>query len=285
MLPFRLQVRWELVQSKSEKALPAQSFVEFGRNSRIYIQKKDEEGLKSLIVFQQGESDWPFSAGEDSQNFIFARRARIQSRGLPAESWLMLENGAFISHQSYPDRDQFVSFEKAVARIDFEGAEKLKKRLSKQAQSAQLAALVKMIRQPAEPPDPSKSKSGIGQRDQARIELGQRTSQTLACLLLALWGIGLGIKPPRTGRTVSYLLGAASGFGYYYLNVAFKALALKKMMPIELALLSPSILIVLSGAWLLRQRMAGKEPLNFLYQLGENLRRKFAEKKKNENPR
>jgi len=272
-------VRWELLQSKSEKALPTQTFVEFGKDSDIYIQSKDEHGLKNLIIFQEGGSDWPFSAGGQSQNFIFAGRGRITNKPGAAESYVLLENGAFISHQESPELDQHVQFAKAIARVDFEGGEKLQKRLQRQMQSTDLARLIAVMRVPKVKSKPG-AKSGGGIFRDARIELSQRMSQVLACLLLMLWGMGLGIKPPRTSRTVSYLLGALAGFGFYYLNVISKALALKQMMPIEPALFSPCLLILLSGLWLMAERMRGREPLISLYQLDEYLRQRRAEPKR-----
>jgi len=274
-------VRWRLLQNKSETALPTQTFVEFSRDSQIYIQSKDEEGLKNLIIFQKGQSNWPFGAGADSVNFIFTRRARIQNQPGEAVSTLLLENGSFISHQSSPELDQFVKFDKTVARVDFEGVESLQKRLKRQVKAADIERLIDIIDTPIDEllRDKDNIKHGITLAEDARVELSQRVSQILACLLLALWGIGLGIKPPRTSRTISMVLGAVSGFGFYYLNVLFKALALKKLMPLELAIFSPLILVCLSGAWLVEQRLKGKEPLNFLYQLDERIRQLRAEKK------
>jgi lipopolysaccharide export LptBFGC system permease protein LptF len=163
--------------------------------------------------------------------------------------------------------------------MDLEGAEQLNKRLQRQMQSQEIAQLVEIIKNPPKMKDKDSIKFGITILEDARIEFSQRISQILACLLLTLWGIGLGIKPPRTSRTVSYLVGATAGFGFYYLNVFFKALALKKMMSIEIALFSPTILILLSGAWLLQERRHGKEPLGFLYQFDEYVRHLRAEKK------
>ena len=40
-------------------------------------------------------------------------------------------------------------------------------------------------------------KFGISVTEDARIELSQRISQILSCLLLALWGIGLAATDPR----------------------------------------------------------------------------------------
>jgi len=274
-------VKWQLVQSKSEQAIPTQTFVDFAHDSQIYIQDKDENGLKNLIIFSQGESDVPLGGNEIGSNFIFAKRARIENQAEKAESRLRLDNGVFISHADKPDQDQFVSFEKAVARLDFEGADKLTTRLKRQLYTADIFQLVSIIQKPGQLKLKKKDivKFGISVTEDARIELSQRISQILSCLLLALWGIGLGIKPPRTNRTISYILGALAGFGFYYMNVFFKALALKKYMPIEPALFSPVVLILLTGAWLMQQRMKGREPLSFLYNLDEYLRQKRAEKK------
>jgi len=273
-------IRWDLVETKSEQALPTQTFVDFSGDSQIYIQDKTEQGLEKLIIIQTGESDWPFSGSADSRNIIFANRARIENHPEKLESRLLLENGAFISHQDQPELDQFVQFEKAAARIDIGGAERLKDRLAHQVRSSSTGRLLtitkdhELTRQ-----DKWGNKTRVTLVEDARIELNQRISQVLSCLLLGLWGLGLGIKPPRTSRTVSYILGASAGFGFYYLNVLFTALAFKKMLPIEMALFSPSILILLSGAWLLRERLQGREPLNFLYQLDQYVRQRRTEKK------
>jgi lipopolysaccharide export system permease protein len=267
-------VRWELVQAKSEKALPTQLFVDFGNDSQIYVQRKDEQGLYNLIIYRKGKSDTPFADAKDGENLVFAKQARIQSQAQSSQSILALQNGVFIAHQENPRTDQFTQFENALARIDFGDLDALNKRLGRDAAVSTFPELISKLKKPEDASDLEKDKDikGLRYKEMLLLEICQRVNQVLACLLLSLWGLGLGVKPPRTSRTASYILGLGAGFTFYYLNVLFKALALKRMMPIELAMFSPSILIFITGGTLVLLRMQGKEPLNFIYQLDENIR-------------
>jgi len=279
-------LKWELIQAKSEKAIPTQRFIEFSEDSLIYVQEKNPHGLEKVIIYKgkYGEGIMGKSGGKES-GIIFAKRARILEEGENNKSLLYLKNGVFISHQSEPEVDQFIQFEKGYAKINFADIEELRKKLRTQLTTLSFPDLIDSYLYP----DQKLTGAKQGQKDkkkkyelsfdkQLRIELTQRMSQVLSALLLSLWGIGLGVKPPRTSRTISYVLGVLAGFGYYYLNVLFKALALKKILPIEIALWSPALLVLLSGAVLVRLRMKGREPLNFLYQADEYFRQWRIEK-------
>jgi len=277
-------LRWELIQAKSEKAIPTQRFMDFSQDTKIYVQNKDASGLKNVIIYKGKYGEGFFEKGKQSQGVIFAQKARILSQPGKNERVLYLRKGVSISHQKKPEVDQFVQFEKAYARLDFTDIEELEQKLRTEMTTANFPDLLDMLINVNEfkpkGKEEKKDQKELSFSKQIRIELIQRLSQVLSAVLLSLWGIGLGIKPPRTSRTISYVLGVTAGFGYYYFNVLFKALALKKFLPVEIALWSPALLVLVTGAWLMRKRLAGSEPLNFLYQADEYFRQwRLARKK------
>jgi len=237
--------RLNLVQTKSEKALPIGQLVQFSKDSQIYIQSKDSFGLHNLMLYQEGKEAILAEAQDSTRTIIFAQRARIQAPSQIPQNWLLLEKGIIVNYQAQPELDQFIEFEQAIARLDLGDIEKQKEKFASRLGDTNFFQLIKRLYQSymilrltnsAESGEVHKRWDEIRG---IRIEIAERLNQILVCLFFPLWGIGLGIKPPRTSKTVSYVLAGIAGFGYYYFEILCKILVLRKVLPIELTLTVP----------------------------------------------
>ena len=279
LIKFRL-LRFELVQAKSEQALPTQRFIQFGEESWIYVQSKDEAGLGNLILFQRSSQEL---MGLEGETLVFAQKGRIRNIKERAESWLSLKNGVVLARDKNNRSEIFFQFEKARLKLSLESEEVIRS-VRRALETKTLPELFKTWKKRFSGKKLHLSKKAREYKKQLLVEIHQRLAQVASCVLLFLWGVGLGIKPPRSSRTVSYLLGIVGGFSYYYLNVIFKALALKGNLNPAFSLWLPVLVILLTGGGLVWARAKGREPLEFIYQFDLYFK-EWLSRRKNENLR
>lgn len=86
---------------------------------------------------------------------------------------------------------------------------------------------------------------------EARIELHQRLALPLACVLLAVVGVALGVSSRKAGKSSSIVLTVFLAFLYYMSLVSLIGLARQRTLPAALAVWAPNILFTLAGIVLL----------------------------------
>ena len=96
-------------------------------------------------------------------------------------------------------------------------------------------------------------------RIEATIELDQRFALPVACLMLALVGIPLGVATRKGGKSASYVIAVFLGFFCYYLaSVALVNVAKQKGLPVPVAIWLPDVVFGLAGAiFLVRMERPG----------------------------
>jgi LPS export ABC transporter permease LptG/LPS export ABC transporter permease LptF len=82
---------------------------------------------------------------------------------------------------------------------------------------------------------------------EARIELHQRLALPLACILLAVVGVALGVSSRKAGKSSSIVLTVFLAFLYYMGLVSLIGLARQRTLPAGLAVWTPNILFTLTG--------------------------------------
>ncbi len=85
----------------------------------------------------------------------------------------------------------------------------------------------------------------------ALIELHQRLALPLACFLLAMVGLPLGISQRKAGKSVSFVLTVLLAFLYYMSFISLVGLARQGTLPVEVAVWLPNVLFGLTGLILL----------------------------------
>ncbi len=89
---------------------------------------------------------------------------------------------------------------------------------------------------------------------EARIELHQRLALPLACLLLALLGVPLGVSTRAGGKSSAFVLTVMVAFLYYMALVSLIGMAKQERLPVEVAVWSPNIVLSLLGLALIRRQ-------------------------------
>ncbi|MEX2262580.1 MAG: LptF/LptG family permease [Bryobacteraceae bacterium] len=94
----------------------------------------------------------------------------------------------------------------------------------------------------------------------ARIELHRRLALPLACLMLALVGMSLGISSRKGGKSAGYVMGIFLAFFCYHLAfISLTGVARQRTLPVEVALWIPNAAFALAGiVMLLRLERPGE---------------------------
>jgi LPS export ABC transporter permease LptG/LPS export ABC transporter permease LptF len=83
---------------------------------------------------------------------------------------------------------------------------------------------------------------------EARIELHRRLALPVACLVLALVGIPLGVSSRKGGKSGGYVTAVFLAFFCYYLAfISLVGLARQRALPVELALWLPNMVFAVAG--------------------------------------
>ncbi len=85
----------------------------------------------------------------------------------------------------------------------------------------------------------------------ASIELNQRFALPLACLLLALVGIPLGVSSRKGGKSAAFVLTVILAFAYYLGYITLLGLAKKGSLPVPVAAWAPNFVFAIAGIILL----------------------------------
>ncbi|MBV9403794.1 MAG: LptF/LptG family permease, partial [Acidobacteriaceae bacterium] len=81
----------------------------------------------------------------------------------------------------------------------------------------------------------------------AAIELHQRFALPMACMLLALVGIPLGVSSRKGGKSAAFLLTVALAFLYYLGFITLIGLARKGSLPVPVAVWTPDFVFLVAG--------------------------------------
>jgi LPS export ABC transporter permease LptG/LPS export ABC transporter permease LptF len=110
-----------------------------------------------------------------------------------------------------------------------------------------------------------------------RIELHRRFALPVACLMLALVGIPLGIATRKGGKSAGYVIGLFLAFFCYYLGfITLIGLAKQHTLPVPVAVWLPDVVFGIAGVIFLArmERPGDRDLLGSFQSLVESLKRK-----------
>lgn len=105
------------------------------------------------------------------------------------------------------------------------------------------------------------------------IELQKRFAFPVACLVLMLVGVPLGLYSKRGGKGAGFVLTIALVFIYYFLSSTGTALARQNKLPVVVGVWLVNVLFAAGGIFLLRQMSTGGATLAAIASLGGWLKR------------
>jgi LPS export ABC transporter permease LptG len=80
-----------------------------------------------------------------------------------------------------------------------------------------------------------------------RIEIQKRLSLPMACILLALVGIPLGVSTRRASKSAAFVMTLAVAFAYYMGQIGMMNVARQGRVPVELAVWMPNLVFAVIG--------------------------------------
>jgi len=86
---------------------------------------------------------------------------------------------------------------------------------------------------------------------EARIELHRRFALPMACLLLAITGIPLGVSSKKAGKSGAFVVTVALAFVYYMAFISLSKLAQQGRIPVPVGVWLPNLAFALLGSGLL----------------------------------
>ena len=117
----------------------------------------------------------------------------------------------------------------------------------------------------------------------AAIELHQRFALPLACVLLSLVGIPLGISSRKGGKSAAFVLTVLVAFVYYLSFITLIGLAKKGNLPVPIAVWTPDAVFLIAGVFF-SSRL--KSPATTMWRAGSSrLAKIFLRKSWRSNPR
>jgi LPS export ABC transporter permease LptG/LPS export ABC transporter permease LptF len=102
---------------------------------------------------------------------------------------------------------------------------------------------------------------------EARVELHQRFALPVACLLMAMVGIPLGVSTRKGGKSVAFVLTVSLAFLYYMLLIGLIRMAQQGRLAVEIAVWTPNLIYAAAGA-VLMMRLEKPGDKDILAQLG-----------------
>ncbi len=214
---------FELTERKIEKGIPPKKFMSLIPGVSIFVEKAWGEGHRFAVVFMVDETS------PKERGLIFARRGEISTR--PDYLELRLYEGSLYLVSKDLQEMQEMEFERYVYRLDIAKLQKNRRRSRGELTLAELKAAANRY-----PPGHKKYLYYL-------IEYYQRLAFPWAALLLPLLGAPLGAVVKASGRGAAFFLAAFLYLVYYFLQSGAASLAQSGVLPPEVALFLPNVLL------------------------------------------
>jgi LPS export ABC transporter permease LptF/LPS export ABC transporter permease LptG len=207
------------------------------------------------------------SSGEKGTSITTAESASIVSG--PDKNQFEIHLGQGSTHEydpRHPDRYNVTTFGDSDVAIDL----------------SQVALTQKLMSLPVSQQSSSTLLSYTGPKAlEARVELQRRAAFPIACLVFALIGVPIGVRPRRGGRAAGLILTLALIGGYYFLFVYGVHLAAQGQISVWIGVWAANMTMALLGLLLFRRIETVRKPSRVLAWL-QSLREKRQSKREAE---
>lgn len=270
------KIKTELLQSSARSLVAAKGFFSLGSGISIYVDDIKGDTMKGVMVARSGGGD---KNGPD-EIVIFAKEGEITSDTRAMVNYLHLKNGKIYASERDRDIFRYIAFDKFDVKIDFFESDERDIERSSRLQLLGMDALKKRenqikeelrkLEKSASPADES-ARIAMQRYRVALRQIGiarhQDLSLPFACLILALWGIPLGIQPPRSSRNQGIVTSIGLTLVYYaFINGGRMAAAGGYISP-AVAMWAPDAVVVITGSWFL-YRVSRDRPIPLASALG-----------------
>ncbi len=265
------EMKLEIARTSVRAAIKLKGFVNLGSNLTIYVDAMENETLKGVMIAQTQTEKEKIEGTETV--YVFAKQGRMDLDPEHLKNNLQLTDGEIQTSDRNGKIFRSIKFDVFDVKIDLEE----KKQGGKVERGSHIELmniadldrkkedLSKRLREVQSSKPQTKATRLAAERyrvalRQIEISRYQKFSLPFACLILALWGIPLGIQPPRTTRHQGIITSIALTMIYYIMVSGGKMMAVKGFMPPFWALWGPNVIVVLSGIFFFH-RVLNDRPL------------------------
>lgn len=264
-------IMFDIARSGAKSAVRVKNFHEITPGMVIYVDDVEDDKLKGVLLAQSGSGKNIESKDVESV-LVTAREGEFVSDDDKLENYLFLYDGAIhvrgVDGQTYRE----ITFSKYSFKIDIETQRKRGIERGSEFEVMSIESLRSRYNEYlAKYEESSKGSDEISIEKsrayrtalaQIEVSLHQKFSIPFACLVLALWGIPLGIQPPRASRYQGVVMSIALAILYYLLVSGGKILAARFLVTPAFAMWLPNMVVLVSGIYFLRRAGADK-PMPF----------------------
>lgn len=262
------KLMFDIARTSARAAVRVKSFRDITPGVTIYVDAIREDVLEGVLISElEGHKIGPSDTGAI---FVAAREGRLVSNAADLTNYFLLTDGSI--HTT--DREGKVYRKIDFGRYDFKISIKQEKEkgIEKGSQFEVMdlptlrhkrAEYLREFNQASAKKDEAsiqKARSYSIALAQIGISYHQKFSLPFACLILALWGIPLGIQPPRSTRHQGVVTSIVLSVIYYLLVSGGKIMATRFVIGPAVAVWMPNAVVLASGLEFLR-RAARDRPL------------------------
>lgn len=273
------EILTKIATTKAQAIISPHTFQNYVPGLTIYVEEVENEVLKGVMLAETSNSR-KFAQSDADFSIITAREGRILSTSdndASAEAtanMLVLENGTVHLTDTAFSIYRKVTFKRLELKLLKAGDAMLSDvrlggpdAMSIDALEGLRQELVGKIEAATGSNDPEVMESDDHEtkkmkRKLIRVEMAmhQKWSLPIACIVLALWGVPLGIQPPRSSRYRGVVMSIVLIVAYYALISAAKLAAMTGLISALYAMWAPNAVVLLTGLFFL-SRVARDKPL------------------------
>lgn len=252
------KLKYEIAKKSARAGVMVKDFVKMGPDMTIYVDAIENDTLKGVLLAKTS-SKKKKETGPDNI-FVFAKEGTIAADSEMLINYLHLKDGEIQILDKKKKSFREIHFGKFDIKIDLTEEQKqdevergtMYELMDLQSLGERENELQKKLKElKAVSPQPQNAKAMVDRYKvairQIRLSRHQKFALPVACFILALWGIPLGIQPPRTTRHQGIVTSIALTLIYYVLVSGGKILSVKGFIPAPLALWTPNVIVVLTG--------------------------------------
>jgi len=265
----------EVARKSARAAINEKGFVQIAPKVVMYVDSMEGDVLKGIMLARFNSKKKNTDASDQiDEIFVFAREGRIALDPHGLEDQLHLTDGEIQTFERDKDVFRSIKFGTFDSRIELND-EKDKSGGIERGTAFEVMDLSTLKKKKVEINDrlnkakaePGNDKAAQMARRRFRVAIRQidiarhqKYSLPFACVILALWGVPLGIQPPRTTRHQGIITSIFLTLAYYVMVSGGKILAVKGFIPAFWALWSPNFIVFISGVWFI-YRVANDRPM------------------------